>query len=76
MGNLAQIYSPYFYLPENGPQYLSAMTANVFFCIACIGATLLLRHYLKRENNRLELSAGLEEVDDAREQDHDFRYVL
>jgi hypothetical protein len=75
MGNLAQIYSPYFYLPENGPQYFGAMMANVFFCIACIGFTLALRYYLKGENNRLELRATLDEVDDTQEQDK-FRYVL
>ena len=52
------------------------MVANVLFCIACIGSTLVLRHYLKKENRILDLAASLEEVDDAREQDHDFRYVL
>jgi len=72
MSNLAQIYSPYFYLPGSGPQYLGAMVANVFFCIACIGFTLVLRRYLKKENARLRV----EEVDDAREQDYRFRYVL
>jgi len=76
MGNLAQIYSPYFYLPDNGPQYLSAMVANVFFCLACIGSTLVLGHYLKKENKTLEQAASLEERDDGQGQDHDFRYVL
>ena len=76
MANLAQIYSPYFYLPENGPQYLGAMVANVFFCIACIGFTFVLRHYLKKENTKLERRENLEEIDDAREQEHKFRFVL
>jgi hypothetical protein len=54
VGNLAQIYSPYLYLKENGPRYLTAMIANSCFCLACLGATLLLRYCLKRENVKLE----------------------
>jgi hypothetical protein len=76
MGNLAQIYSPYFYLPENGPQYLGAMVANVLFCMACIGFTVIFRRYLKKENAKLEQREGLEELDDSREQEYKFRYVL
>ncbi|KAF2669522.1 MFS transporter [Microthyrium microscopicum] len=53
MGNVAQIYSPYFYLPENGPRYLLAMVANVCFCAACIGVTVVLRKCLKQENEDL-----------------------
>jgi hypothetical protein len=72
MGNLAQIYSPYFYLPQNGPRYLLAMTSNVGFCIACIAAVLLLRRYLRKEN-RILLVQG---IDEEHEEGEDFRYVL
>lgn len=53
IGNIAQIYSPYFYLEKNGPRYTSAMVANACFCMACIFFTLTLRHYLRRENRSL-----------------------
>lgn len=58
VGNLGQIYSPYLYLKQNGPRYLTAMIANSCFCLACLGATLLLRWCLKRENAKLDAAEG------------------
>jgi hypothetical protein len=75
MGNMAQIYSPYFYLPENGPQYLSAMIANVFFCIACIAATVFLRRCLKDENQILREKEANGDLALVGMEGH-FRYVL
>jgi hypothetical protein len=73
MGNLAQIYAPYFYLPQHGPRYLLAMVANAGFCVACVGATLLLRRCLMKEN-RVLLGLG---IDEEREDELDeFQYVL
>lgn len=90
VGNLAQIYSPYLYLKENGPRYLTAMIANSCFCLACLGATLLLRYCLKRENEKLEAiessaialeKAGKDEVEIVEDAEplpvvSSFRYVL
>jgi hypothetical protein len=90
VGNLAQIYSPYLYLKENGPRYLTAMIANSCFCLACLGATLLLRYCLKRENEKLEAiessaivleKVGKNEVEIVEDADplpamSSFRYVL
>jgi len=59
VGNLAQIYSPYLYLKQNGPRYLTAMIANSCFCLACLGATILLRYCLKRENAKLDAAEGV-----------------
>jgi len=59
VGNLAQIYSPYLYLKQNGPRYLTAMIANSCFCLACLGATMLLRYCLKRENAKLDAAEGV-----------------
>ncbi|KAF2418944.1 MFS transporter [Tothia fuscella] len=62
VGNCAQIYSPFMYLPEWGPGYLGAMVANGGFCLACLGAVWVLRGYLKRENGRLlkaEMEGGM-----------------
>lgn len=56
MGNIAQIYSPYLYLKENGPRYLTAMIANSCFCLACLLATLTLRYFLTKENAKLEVA--------------------
>lgn len=53
IGNMAQIYSPYLYPKSNGPQYLTAMITNAFFCLACVVATILLRFCLARENSKL-----------------------
>jgi MFS family permease len=74
VGNLAQIYSPYFYLAKNGPRYLGAMVANGVFCLACLGAVWLLRVYLKKENEKLASAeaAGCEE----RGMKKKLRYVL
>lgn len=55
VGNIAQIYSPYMYLKQNGPRYLSAMVANTCFCLACLLATLALRWLLNKENDKLEI---------------------
>lgn len=60
VGNLAQIYSPYLYLKQNGPRYLSAMIANSCFCLACLAATWLLRWCLKRENGKLDAAEARE----------------
>lgn len=54
VGNFAQIYSPYLYPKEDGPRYLGAMIANACFCLACVGATVVLMFCLKRENEKLE----------------------
>jgi MFS family permease len=54
VGNMAQIYSPYFYLKENGPRYLGAMIANGGFCLACLGAVWALRQYLRKENVKID----------------------
>jgi MFS family permease len=56
VGNIAQIYSPYLYLKQNGPRYLTAMIANAMFCLACLLATLALRWLLARENAKLEVA--------------------
>lgn len=56
VGNIAQIYSPYLYLKENGPRYLTAMIANSCFCLACLLATLTLRYFLTKENAKLEVA--------------------
>jgi MFS family permease len=53
VGNFAQIYSPYLYPSTDGPRYLNAMTANACFCVACVGATLILRFCLVNENKKL-----------------------
>lgn len=53
VGNMAQIYSPYFYLAENGPRYAGAMVADAGFCLACVALVWVLRTRLKRENKRL-----------------------
>src|ERR1700753_1370479 len=71
-GNMAQIYSPYFYLPQNGPQYVSAMVANVCFCMACIAVTWFLRKCLRKENVRIRRKAMSEEGIEV----SNFRYVL
>jgi hypothetical protein len=76
MGNLAQIYSPYFYLPESGPRYLTAMTANVLFCGACIVATLVLRRCLISENWRLAVHGADDDDEGATKEGEGFRYVL
>ena len=90
VGNLAQIYSPYLYLKENGPRYLTAMIANSCFCLACLGATLLLRYCLRRENEKLEVmessaiafeKVGKDEVEIVKDAEpspvlSSFRYVL
>jgi MFS family permease len=70
-GNIAQIYSPYLYLRENGPRYTSAMIANCGFCLVCIGIVLWLRKCLKRENNRLDADRSLD-----RGTYDDFRYSI
>ncbi|ORY56170.1 MFS transporter, partial [Pseudomassariella vexata] len=54
VGNFAQIYSPYMYPSTDGPRYLAAMIANACFCLACVAATILLRVFLLRENEKLE----------------------
>jgi MFS family permease len=54
VGNMAQIYSPFFYLKENGPRYLGAMVANGGFCLACLGAVWALQQYLKKENAKIQ----------------------
>jgi hypothetical protein len=77
VGNLAQIYAPYFYLPQNGPRYLTAMTTNVLFCAACILATLALRRCLATENWRLAVHGAEDETEDGlTKEDNGFRYVL
>lgn len=76
MGNVAQIYSPYFYLPENGPRYLSAMIANMVFCAACIGVTLFLRRYLKMENERRNRRKYNDGYDASDVEEVHYRYVL
>lgn len=53
VGNFAQIYSPYIYPKNQGPQYLHAMIANACFCLACVIATLGLRFCLAKENEKL-----------------------
>jgi MFS family permease len=53
VGNMAQIYSPYLYLAENGPRYAGAMVADAGFCLACVGFVWVLRVRLTRENKML-----------------------
>ncbi|KAF2399356.1 major facilitator superfamily transporter [Trichodelitschia bisporula] len=71
VGNMAQIWSPFFYAQGYAPRYGLAMGANTLFCLACIVATLVLRRCLVRENGRLvvEAAAGGRGV-------VGFRYVL
>jgi hypothetical protein len=76
MGNVAQIYSPYFYLPENGPRYLSAMVANVFFCAACIGVTIFLKKCLRRENDEHTRRRYQEGYDANEVEEVGYRYIL
>jgi MFS family permease len=75
VGNLAQIYSPYLYLEELGPRYLSAMIANASFCVACFLATWVLRSALVKENRKLENEETAGEIeppdDDKGENDED-----
>jgi MFS family permease len=60
LGNVAQIYSPYMYLKQLGPRYLSAMIANACFCVARFLATLVLRWALVKENAKLVNSEAVE----------------
>jgi MFS family permease len=74
VGNCAQIYSPFMYLPESGPGYLGAMVANGGFCLACLGAVWLLRKHLIKENAEI---AGVEAHGGRKEGvKRGFRYVI
>jgi MFS family permease len=74
VGNCAQIYSPFMYLPESGPGYLGAMVANGGFCLACLGAVWLLRRYLIKENAEI---AAVEAQGGRKEGvNRGFRYVI
>jgi hypothetical protein len=54
VGNFAQIYAPYLYNANTGPQYLQAMIANTVFVFASLCFATLLRVCLVRENRKLE----------------------
>jgi MFS family permease len=75
MGNVAQIYSPYFYLPEQGPRYLMAMVANMSFCFLCIGVTIALRTCLSKENEKLDKEQWYMEEEEVELSDR-YRYAL
>ncbi|KAF2139294.1 uncharacterized protein K452DRAFT_74939 [Aplosporella prunicola CBS 121167] len=76
IGNIAQIYSPYFYF--DGPRYYQAMIANACFCLACLCATLILRWCLLWENRKLASAEAneVQEPDNGRIDEKGFRYLL
>ncbi|KAL5046492.1 hypothetical protein BDW71DRAFT_197443 [Aspergillus fruticulosus] len=53
-GNLAQIFSSYFYPDSSAPRYVIAMAANSAFSLAVIVLSLCMRIILLRANKRLE----------------------
>ncbi|RDW64563.1 uncharacterized protein DSM5745_09974 [Aspergillus mulundensis] len=53
-GNLAQIFSSYFYPDSSAPRYVIAMAANSAFSLAVIVLALCMRFILLRANKRLE----------------------
>jgi hypothetical protein len=53
VGNFAQIYSPYLYNKNTGPQYLPAMIANTVFVFASILCATVLYFCLRWENKKL-----------------------
>lgn len=76
MGNVAQIYSPYLYLPSNGPRYLLAMVVNVSFCGACIAIAIYLKRCLRKENDEMTRKSGQEAYDSDEGDEIGYRYTL
>lgn len=77
MGNVAQIWSPYFYLAKYAPQYTPAWVTNSIFCAVAVGTCFLIQWCLRRDNRKLDvqerenIEAG--GVDDGKPK---FRYML
>lgn len=81
VGNLAQIYSPYFYDKRTGPRYVPAMVADAAFVLASICFATLLRYYLVQENRNLDALEMAEEEQtgkeiEGRKSPYHFRYAL
>ncbi|GJC94066.1 major facilitator superfamily transporter [Colletotrichum higginsianum] len=53
LAQFGNIWSPYFFRPEDSPRYLLAFLLMMVFSVLCIGTVLLMRRVLGRANQRM-----------------------
>ncbi|BEI85675.1 hypothetical protein CcaverHIS002_0510760 [Cutaneotrichosporon cavernicola] len=73
LGNIAQIWSPYFYPKSDGPRYVKAFIINACFTAGAIALSFVLRECLRRENKRMDERESDDDSDILKKR---IRYVL